>query len=271
MKGRESIASWLQTVVKKDELTENLYDSPYFTGSTELSPEKITLYFKNCEKAQKLLLSHSLSFEIIKDEEWEESWKKYFDVVSVDGFRIVPPWLKDKGDIVVNPGKGFGTGQHETTQKTLSAILSLLKKHKIESFADVGAGSGILSMAVHKKYPGTKITAWEKNEQAFTNMLDNLSLNSVSSVETIHGSPDINSKKHALVAANILSSVLFEMQDILKNISLQFLILSGIMSSERDSFFSRFDKKGFEISEQYCDNEWITFLLKRKYDSKKQR
>ncbi|MBC7385205.1 MAG: 50S ribosomal protein L11 methyltransferase, partial [Cryobacterium sp.] len=96
-----------------------------------------------------------------KAEDWDAAWKASFQGVSVPPcWEILPPWREkpenEKSRIIrINPGAGFGTGTHETTQLCLQAIAfaipDLLRHRNSESpkleVLDFGSGSGILSIA----------------------------------------------------------------------------------------------------------------------------
>ena len=69
---------------------------------------------------------------VVTQDEWENSWKDFFDVLRV-GSRIVvcPTWREHSplaGDVIVrlDPGMAFGTGHHPTTRMCLEAIDRIL-------------------------------------------------------------------------------------------------------------------------------------------------
>lgn len=99
-------------------------------------------------------VSATIELRSVREEDWAEAWKEHFHVQRI-GRRIVivPSWRAydpRPGDAVVtlDPGMAFGTGQHETTRMCLEAI----ERHLVPgaSVLDVGAGSGILSLAALK-------------------------------------------------------------------------------------------------------------------------
>ncbi|MFM7244573.1 MAG: 50S ribosomal protein L11 methyltransferase, partial [Planctomycetaceae bacterium] len=84
-------------------------------------------------------------------------WRESFAPIEVAGFGTVRPawesgtaWGDERGGtIFIEPGVGFGTGLHETTQLCLAAIREWREMHGRPdgSVLDVGAGSGILGIA----------------------------------------------------------------------------------------------------------------------------
>ncbi|MFM8952245.1 MAG: 50S ribosomal protein L11 methyltransferase [Planctomycetaceae bacterium] len=85
-----------------------------------------------------------------------EAWRAGFARIDVPGFgTILPAW--EDGDacassrettLFIEPGAGFGTGLHETTQLCLAALADWRRAGgSLERVLDVGAGSGILGIA----------------------------------------------------------------------------------------------------------------------------
>ena len=59
--------------------------------------------------------------EIFEDKDWVTYTQSQFKEIRIsDSFRIVPPWESksyfDGQSIIIQPGSGFGTGTHPTTQ-----------------------------------------------------------------------------------------------------------------------------------------------------------
>jgi ribosomal protein L11 methyltransferase len=81
-------------------------------------------------------------------DDWADRWRDFHQPVAVGGGRLVvrPSWGEGGGagiDIVVDPGRAFGTGAHPTTRLCLEALLDLERG----SLLDVGCGSGVLAIA----------------------------------------------------------------------------------------------------------------------------
>ncbi|MBR1608736.1 MAG: 50S ribosomal protein L11 methyltransferase, partial [Kiritimatiellae bacterium] len=97
--------------------------------------------------------------EPLPREDWAESWKKQFRVIRVSRrVTVRPPWEEyepsspDEIVVVIEPGMSFGTGLHETTQGCLSILEKLAGEPNgtARGVADLGCGSGILSIAARK-------------------------------------------------------------------------------------------------------------------------
>ncbi len=95
------------------------------------------------------------------EQQWLQAWKKEYRCFRV-GHRLVikPGWegwpprdghlVPRKDDVLIDmdPGLAFGTGRHATTRLCLEAIEQLIRPG--DNVADIGCGSGILSIAAAK-------------------------------------------------------------------------------------------------------------------------
>jgi ribosomal protein L11 methyltransferase len=90
----------------------------------------------------------------VEEEDWSETWRSYFKPIRIgERFVIRPTWEEFDAKpedvvLVLDPGQAFGTGEHPTTRM----CLELMEKIPLEgkTVADVGCGSGILSIAAIK-------------------------------------------------------------------------------------------------------------------------
>jgi ribosomal protein L11 methyltransferase len=180
-----------------------------------------------------------------KPEDWDAQWKASF-LSSPNGvevppcWRILPPWVDSAAVscseriLKINPGAGFGTGTHETTQLCLAAIAgsSLASGEKV---LDFGSGSGIL--AIGAALVGAKVDAVEIDPLAIDNAVENASLNHVEAgirfsrtLEDAHG-------PYKVVIANILRPVLLEFaEQLISRLDRQkkgwAVILSGLIETD---------------------------------------
>ncbi len=89
------------------------------------------------------------------ENDWATSWQKYYKPLAVGKkLYIIPEWEREgasaqgKVPVYLNPGLTFGTGSHATTRLVLTALEGAI--HGGERVADLGCGSGILSIAALK-------------------------------------------------------------------------------------------------------------------------
>ena len=85
----------------------------------------------------------------VRREDWAESWKKYFKVITIGSSLIIKPsWNKLKprpgqAVVVLDPGLSFGTGQHPTTSFCLRQIVRF-RRHGRASVPTSRSGSARL-------------------------------------------------------------------------------------------------------------------------------
>ena len=147
---------------------------------------------------------------VVTEDEWQNSWKDFFDVLRV-GTRIVvcPTWREHsrvQDDVVVrlDPGMAFGTGHHPTTRMCLEVIERVVTSG--DDVLDVGCGSGILSIAA-AKLGAERVVGLEIDADATRVAQSNANINGVdNTVEIVRGTlpnPKAPGGSFELVAANI--------------------------------------------------------------------
>ncbi len=77
---------------------------------------------------------------------WEDAWREFHQPVRVGPLWIGPPWLgppRNTPALVIDPGRAFGTGAHETTRLCLEFLI----EETPTSLLDIGCGSGVIAIA----------------------------------------------------------------------------------------------------------------------------
>ena len=89
----------------------------------------------------------------VPDVDWVARFRENFRAFTADPFWITPAWDEPTGRsdaIVVDPGRAFGTGTHESTRLCLAALGHLAGQRALGRTLDVGTGTGILAIAALK-------------------------------------------------------------------------------------------------------------------------
>ena len=206
------------------------------------------------------------------EEDWAESWKKYFKPIGT-GNRvvIVPVWEKfdaAENDVVVlmDPGMAFGTGTHETTR-----LCAALLENYVEDgcrMIDVGCGSGILAICASKLGAGY-CYACDIDPYAIKVARENVELNSCANitceVSDLVREVDPASANFDVAAVNIVADVIIRLApDIgrfLKDTAT--LIVSGIIVERADETVAALNAAGFKVVEEKRENGWFAAALKK--------
>ena len=216
------------------------------------------------EEFEKFVVSESK----LEEKDWNSEWRKYYRPVKVsERIWVVPSWERGKfrkpeGAIVIYiyPGRGFGTGTHETTRLVMKFMEEAVKPGS--SFLDVGTGSGILSILA-KKLGAKKVVACDVQEGVVEEVERNAALSGVSGIEFVQGSVDRIRGTFDVVAANIEKHLLVPLLEDIYRRTGEVAIFSGILKSQREDFLRELERVGFKPVSEMGEGEWIAFLCKR--------
>lgn len=207
-----------------------------------------------------------------REEDWSESWKKYYHPIKVGKIVVVPAWedyTPADGEIIVtmDPGMAFGTGTHETTR----LVISMLEKyvHDGDRMLDVGCGSGILAICA-KKLGARECAAYDIDPTAVKVARENIAASGVENVtcdvsDLLRG-VDLSGGKYNIVAANIVADIIIRMMpDIAKYMAEgATLIASGIICPRREEVEACMAENGFEVFDELVENDWCALAVRKK-------
>ncbi len=212
-----------------------------------------------------------------KAEDWDAAWKASFQGVSVPPYwEILPPWRESPDDsdskvIRINPGAGFGTGTHETTQLCLQAVAFALRDAEPRTrVLDFGSGSGILAIAAARL--GADVDGVEIDPMAVDNARENLELNDVEGVvrfahtfAELEQATGTSHPKYAVVIANILRPVLVEFAETLVGKLKRpggKVVLSGLIATDLPEVITRYSSLlGGARPEIFERGEWRALVF----------
>ncbi|MEM6292369.1 MAG: 50S ribosomal protein L11 methyltransferase [Myxococcota bacterium] len=200
--------------------------------------------------------------EVRDDEEWKDAWKAYYKPLTFGEHQLLlrPSWIdRQPGDpeleVVLDPGRAFGTGLHQTTQLCLHRLCALARTGAAPaSVFDLGCGSGILSMAAARLFPATsRMLAVDIDPEATATTVENLELASLHErIDVQTGMlEDLPAERFDLVVANIRPIVLIPAAPLLRERLAPgaTITLSGILGEELDRVFEAYDAAGFVLDE----------------------
>ena len=211
--------------------------------------------------------SWDFELEEKKTEDWSQKWKEKWDVTHVtDKIAVVPDWIDYKpkeNEVIIKlePGCAFGTGTHQTTQLCMKALEKYMNKG--DKVADIGMGSGILSILA-KKLGATSVYGCDTDDTVIEVAKENAKKNNVEATFEL-GSADKVNDKFDFVCANILHFVLAEIMGDLKNLMKTgaMMSLSGILDEKKQMVIDAYEKENLELVEEIHQDQWTSFVVKR--------
>lgn len=211
-----------------------------------------------------------LRTEIIDDQDWATSWKRFFTPVEiVPGLIIKPSWEEYQAEgnekiIEMDPGQAFGTGQHASTRMALSLLSTSLSEQPVEKALDVGTGTGILAMAA-VMFGVDSVVAIDNDPEAVRVAGENVEANGLAGKISV-GVTDLDQVQGSfpLILANIVHDVLVEMAPQFRKLLAPGgrVILAGILQGKQEENIIRvYGELGLDLQTSEHDGEWAALLL----------
>lgn len=207
----------------------------------------------------------SVSATEVRDD-WGERWKSFHvPVVVGDGLRVRPPWEDADGeagliDLVVDPGRAFGTGSHFTTRLCLELLLKLAEDGGGGSVCDLGCGSGVLSIAA-AKLGFSPVSAFDFDPLAIEATEANAATNAVA-LERVER---LDLRRAAAPAADLILANLI--RPLLLGVAAHMdfeprvLVASGLLDEEADEVAAAFEP--LRERRRISDGGWTALVLER--------
>jgi ribosomal protein L11 methyltransferase len=166
--------------------------------------------------------------------DWRDRWKAFHRPVRIGPLWIGPPWEDPPPEattVVVDPGRAFGTGTHPTTQLCVELLLELERG----SVADLGCGSGVLSIAA-AKLGFAPVLAFDSDAHAVEATRANASSNHVDVEAAVADVLTVELPRTDIAVANITRPVL---ETLAPRLRVSRLVSSGYLptdATELDAF-----------------------------------
>lgn len=186
----------------------------------------------------------------------------------IHGSHVAQPVPDGMIGILIDAGAAFGTGTHETTRGCLIALDGLEKRRRIGNALDLGAGSGILAIAIAGLWD-VPVLATDNDPIAVAVCAENAEINGVENRVRAVLSDGFDSKEIGvaapfdLIAANILARPLAELAPgIAHNLAPGGVaVLSGILDSQADDVLAAARTSGMQLAERIALGEWHTLVI----------
>jgi ribosomal protein L11 methyltransferase len=215
------------------------------------------------------------SSEIADD--WAERWREFHrPLVLGDRLSVRPPWEPQAAtelDIVIDPGRAFGTGAHATTRLCLELLLDLpvpgAGGKSIQTsgpvVVDLGCGSGVLGIAAARLGWG-RVLALDNDPLSVEATTANASVNGVADLLAVRRF-DLRSESvppARLVFANLLRPLLLQWSAALHDRGSKLpsiVIASGLLVDEADAIAAAFAELGLRERRRRNRGDWAALLL----------
>jgi ribosomal protein L11 methyltransferase len=220
-------------------------------------------------------------------DDWADRWQDFHKPLLVGGrLWLRPSWEEPCDgaiDVVVDPGRAFGTGAHPTTRLCLELLLELAAEEPPRGgLTDLGTGSGVLAIAA-AKLGWDPVRAYDQEAAAVEAASANAAANGVElELERLNLREDLPELAPTVVA-NMTAPIL-------KVVAGQFdgrgsrgriprsnsgeapgnpppaprtLICSGLLPGELDDVVAAFDPADLAEAKRRRKGDWAALLLRR--------
>ena len=222
--------------------------------------------------------SLEVSLQNLQEEDWEESWKKYYQPIPIgEKLLIVPQWLSPENPehripVVLDPGMIFGTGAHASTQMCLRALEQTI--HGGERVIDLGSGSGILSIAA-LLLGAQEATGVDIDPKAEDIARENAALNGLTAPKfrAVTGNvigdkammESLSEGGYDVVLANIVADVIIPLSAVVPHFLRPdgVFICSGILNTRLPEVERAIEAAGLTITQREMQEDWCRLTARR--------
>jgi ribosomal protein L11 methyltransferase len=196
--------------------------------------------------------------------DWVARFREDFRAFEAAGFQVVPEWEgRTPGEraLIVDPGRAFGTGTHQTTRLCLELLVEQSSRRPLGAVIDVGAGTGLLAIAAHR-LGATVAVAVDLDPEATASCARHARLNAVT-LRVVQADVGRGFRAGAfdLVLANLMAPLLIERADELRALCAPGapLILSGLLADDVEAVSAAY---AFGAIEHRLDGEWAALRVR---------
>jgi len=212
-------------------------------------------------------------------DDWADRWQDFHKPLLVgERLWLRPSWEEPRDgaiDLVIDPGRAFGTGAHPTTRLCLEVLLDLAQAGEAAGpLTDLGTGSGVLAIAA-AKLGWEPVRGYDHESASIEAATANAVANGVAAtferINLREESPALGPTTVANLTAPILRAVASQL---LSDSGApapanpppapDTLVCSGLLPSELDEVAAAFAPSDLAESERRLDGDWAALLLRRR-------
>jgi ribosomal protein L11 methyltransferase len=202
-------------------------------------------------------------------DDWADRWRDFHEPVEVGDWLVVrPSWETapdvaaggaERLEIVIDPGRAFGTGAHATTALSLELLGELAgESSERGSVADLGSGSGVLAIAAAKLGYGP-VLALDHEAPAVEAAAANAALNGAQVDVERRNLREQPGPKADVWLANLTAPLLAAVAELMPGPSdggPDDLVVSGLLVRERGHVTAAFGAREYDAVEFRESGDW---------------
>ncbi len=221
-------------------------------------------------------------------DDWADRWQDFHKPLLVgERLWLRPSWEPPHGDpavvdVVVDPGRAFGTGAHPTTRLCLELLLELAAAGEAGGpLTDLGTGSGVLAIAA-AKLGWSPVRGYDHEAPALEAAVANATINGVEieaeRVNLRENLPDLSPTTVANLTAPVLRAVAERLGGSRGRARRSLpavaqtspppapatLVCSGLLPSELDETAAAFAPAGLIEADRRQQGDWAALLLRKR-------
>ena len=202
-------------------------------------------------------------------DDWADRWRDFHKPVLVGGrLWLRPSWEESRPgalDLVLDPGRAFGTGAHPTTRLCLGYLLELEAGGEAAgALTDLGCGSGVLAIAA-AKLGWEPVSGYDHEPAALEASAENAEANGVrlglQRLNLREALPPLAPTVLANLTSPILKAVAAQLPGSAAGPAT--LVCSGLLPAELDEVATAFASRGLGEADRRVDGDWAALLLRR--------
>lgn len=222
-------------------------------------------------------MEFTLAIQLEVNHDWAEKWKEGLEPIVVQNRLIIAPtwWteplpLADMAEgyvkLDLDPGLAFGSGHHATTFLCLWSLAEFLNAGlSPRRILDVGAGSGILSIAAVAMFPKAQEVAGLDNDPDTVDVAyENAGANGLAGRLVFSARPiEENTPGYDLILANITQNPLLELAGAITGAAAvgARLVMSGLVTDQAETLIKAYSVLGWGLQRHLKRDEWAALIF----------
>jgi ribosomal protein L11 methyltransferase len=247
-----------------------------FEAFVEAKPERTALELRlSLAAAAAGVAPPDFAIRRLPPSDWLAENRKQFPPSAVGRFFVYGSYFEGSpaaGSVAIalDAGLAFGSGTHESTHGCLLALDSLARRRRFARPLDLGAGSGILAIAMAKLWR-VPVAAADIDPVAVAVARANAARNAVADllrpiVSDGTRAPALRrGRPYDLIVANILARPLERLAPHLTPMLARRgrMILSGILAAQAAGVLAAYRVQGLALERRYLLRSWATVILRK--------